>query len=190
MSTMTATFSTSVLATSSSFVDVSYSSLSSTPIPIFKRHGLTRPQEPTQAAREAAWIDFPVTRGPIRRSNRPRASPSASFSATGSQPSTSVEADVQTPVRVRFNPTAVNDACARRNAIYGMPASSAETDEWLVDCEGEDRVLGVGRAGVVRRDAMKAEVMKQNVNVTIKRKGVRAGAVSKTRRTSVRVWWA
>jgi hypothetical protein len=71
-----------------------------------------------------------------------------------------------------------------------MPASCAETDEWLVDCEDEDRVLGVGRAGVVRRDAMKAEVMKQNVNVTLKRKVVRAGAISKTRRTSVRVWWA
>jgi hypothetical protein len=71
-----------------------------------------------------------------------------------------------------------------------MPTSSAETDEGLVDCEDEDRVLGVGRAGVVRRDAMKAEVVKQNVNVTIKRRGVRAGAVTKNRRASGQVWWA
>jgi hypothetical protein len=140
--------------------------------------------------REATWIDFLVTRGPVRRSNRPRAPLSALIPFTDAQASMPVKDDVQTPVRVRFNPTAVNDACGRRNEVYGMPASSAETDEWLVDCEDEDSVLGVGRAGVVRRDAMKAEVMKQNVNVTLKRKVVRAGAVSKTRRTSVRVWWA
>jgi hypothetical protein len=140
--------------------------------------------------REAAWIDFLVTRGPVRRSNRPRAPPSAATLITDAQASTPVKDDVQTPVRVRSNPTAVNDGCGRRNAVYGMPASCAETDEWLVDCEDEDRVLGVGRAGVVRRDAVKAEVMKQNVNVTLKRKGVQAGAVTKSRRISVRVWWA